>query len=257
LAEGPFRGYIVAVDTFVSVSDLHGDRQDRRAVKAFHTFVMDWKPKRRIFKGDLWDFRALRIGADTDEKTHSMKVDFDAGMKFLEWYRPQVFIRGNHDERLWDAVERDGLMKSGPIADYAAELVGRFDALAASLKIEVLPYNKRRGVWSEGGLKFTHGFDGMEPEKMAAMYGNVLYGHGHSILAAASPSHGDNRVARMTGCLCLLDLEYNRGQTKTLRQQHGWAYGAFLGGKRFAVQSCEVNAGSFSYAEKLKTVKVA
>jgi hypothetical protein len=247
----------VAVETFLSLSDFHGDRHDPVARKGVLGFKDEFKPRTTILKGDLWDFRALRIGADREEKMHSMEADFAAGLEFLEELQPQAFLLGNHDQRLWDAIEKDGLKKTGPICDLAKRLVGDFEKVAKALRLEVLPYDKRRGVWSRSGLKFVHGFDGMEPANMAAMYGNVLYGHGHTITSAFAPKVDSEAMARQTGCLCLKDMVYNRSQTKALRQQHGWAYGVFLGGKRFAVQQCELIDGHYSYAASLKTVRVA
>jgi hypothetical protein len=55
------------VETFVAASDFHGDRHDPAALKGFKSFVEDFKPALRWFLGDLWDFRAIRVGADADE----------------------------------------------------------------------------------------------------------------------------------------------------------------------------------------------
>lgn len=243
------------MESFVIASDFHGDRHDALAYKGFKLFVRDYQPKIKGFAGDLFDFRALRASAGEEEKRHSMTADFEAGMGFLEWYQPDFITLGNHDQRLYDAVEKDGLHKSGPIADYAATLIEKFEKLTSKIRTLVLPYDKRKGVWKYGGLKVVHGFDKMKPEAMAAVYGNVLYGHGHNITQAASPSE-ETRVARMVGCLCRKDMTYNRAQLGTLRQQHGWAYGAFLGSGRFGVVQAEMIDGQFSYAEKLKTVRV-
>ncbi len=244
----------MGMERFVAVSDLHGDRQDDAAVKAFKTMVDDFRPTVRIFMGDIWDLRAIRVGADKEEKMHSMKADFDAGMDFLTWFRPTAITLGNHDQRLWDLVEKDGLRKTGPLVDYAEELVGKFENLARKLKTIVLPYDKRKGVYKYNGQKFTHGFDGLDAANMAAIYGNVLYGHGHAIEMAPAPDSEDSRTARMVGCLCKLDLSYNRAQTKTLRQQHGWAYGAFLERNRTEIMQASVRHGQVVYADHLKLI---
>lgn len=31
-----------------------------------------------------------------------MRADYEAGVQFLEWYRPHHMLLGNHDNRLWD-----------------------------------------------------------------------------------------------------------------------------------------------------------
>jgi hypothetical protein len=244
----------MGMDSFVAGSDYHGDRRDITADKLFRSFVADFRPKFKVLPGDLWDFRALRSGAGEDEKVHSMKLDFEQGMEFFEWFQPDVFLLGNHDQRLWDAVQRDGLRKTGPIADYAGELIERFEKLAAKIGTRVLPYDKKKGVYRRNGLAFVHGFDNMTTAKMAATYGNVLYGHGHAIQVGAAPKDDEPAVARQIGSLCLTSMSYNRGQLKTLAQQNGWAYGAFLGKNRNAVMQATVTDDIAVYAERFKVV---
>jgi hypothetical protein len=246
----------MGMETFVAASDYHGDRRDSTADKLFRRFVADFKPKRRYFLGDLWDFRALRSGATEDEKKHSMKEDFERGLEFFQWYKPDVFLLGNHDQRLWDAVSKDGFFKTGPIADYAAELIERFDAAAEEIGTVILPYDKRKGVYRHNGQAMVHGFDNMVPMKMASTYGNVMYGHGHAIVVGASPDDEAAPVARQIGSLCLTDMDYNRGQLKTLAQQNGWAYGAHLDHKRNAVMQATVTGSSVVFAETFKTLAV-
>lgn len=242
----------MGMESFVSATDLHGDRQEKTAVSLLKDFVEAFRPKWRIFKGDLFDFRAFRTGASKEEKMHSMRADFKAGMEFLDWYDPDVFIMGNHDQRLFDAVEKDGLHKSGPIADLASILIEQFEK--ATKKVIVLPYDKRKGVWSYSGLKFTHGFDGLDAASMAAVYGNVIYGHGHAFESAPAPDHDGHRKAQMVGSLAQRDMTYNRAQTRTLRQQNGWAYGAFLGGRRHEVMPARIEQNQVVYAEHLKVL---
>jgi hypothetical protein len=243
--------------TFSFASDLHGDMQDAAAVRQFRGFVEDFKPKVRGFGGDLFDFRALRVGASPEERLESMRADFETGMAFLEWYRPTFLTLGNHDIRLWDRVAPSGLhRKGGPLVDYAEELIGKFDGLTKKLKTAVLPYDKRRGVWSRNGLRFTHGFDRNTAADMAQQYGNVLFGHGHRVEHHPGPpqGRGEPPMARMVGALCRLDLSYNRAQTRTLQQQHGWAYGAFLGKRKHHVMQAVRSGGRVMYAGDFKFV---
>jgi hypothetical protein len=57
----------MATETFAASSDFHGDRHDPVAGR-----VQDVRGGLQAdapwFLGDLWDFRALRVGADRDEK---------------------------------------------------------------------------------------------------------------------------------------------------------------------------------------------
>ena len=56
------------------------------------------------------------------------------------------------------------------------------------------------------------------------IYGNVVYGHAHSIDCYQTPGL-HQKEARCIGCLCNLDMEYAARNTGKLRWAHGWAYG--------------------------------
>ena len=90
----------------------------------------------------------------------------------------------------------------------------------------MLPYCKRRGVYKLGHATFIHGYGGgMYAAKNSAMiYGNVFQGHVHTVDRYTIPSL-EPREGRIIGCLCKLDMDYNRAHLATLRQCHGFAYG--------------------------------
>lgn len=209
-------------ERFVAAFDYHGDQRDKRTADAFLTFCKQWKPNLRIFGGDLWDFRPLRKKASDDEKRESMKRDFEMGMDFLKDFKPQFFIRGNHDERLWELAERDDGIRS----DYAREGILEVDKELKSMHCRMLPYHKRDGVLRIGHLKVLHGFFcGVYAARQHALtYGSCLFGHVHDITEHSIPGL-ERRVARCCGALCSTDLEYAARSPNTLRQANGWAYG--------------------------------
>ena len=209
-------------DKFVFVTDLHGDMQDKTAVRVFLEWLKDWQPKHKIFGGDLWDFRAMRHGASQEDKAETMQPDFDAGMMFLKEFKPDVLMRGNHDERLWDFAKH----KDGVVGDYSKTAVRQIEDHCRDKNINMLPWHKRHGIHKLGHLKMLHGIHfGMYAAKQhALLYGACLFGHTHSISSYAIPGL-ERRVGRDVGCLCLLDHEYNRATPASLRHAHGWAYG--------------------------------
>lgn len=211
-------------DKFIFSSDLHGDMADAGAVGAFHEFCKVWDPKKkaiRVFGGDLFDFRAIRKGASQEEKSESMRSDVEAGMMFLERYRPKHYLRGNHCERLWELAETTGVQ-----ADYAQYACMDIESKCKRLKINMLPYHKRHGILKIGHLKMLHGFaSGVNAARVTGIvYRSCLFGHIHAILEHSIPDL-DHCVARSVGCLCQLDMPYNARHVNTLRQAHGWAYG--------------------------------
>jgi hypothetical protein len=236
--------------SWMHATDLHGDKQDQRAVRAFKKHADLIQPDLRIFGGDIWDFRAWRKGADDREKRERVRRDFDAGMEFLRWYEPTHITLGNHDVRLWDQVQNDG-----PLADYAEDLIAEFTVLMKKLGTVVLPYDKRRGILRIGRMKFAHGFfNGVNAARqMAQAFGSVMFGHGHAIDVASSPSD-DRRAARMVGCLCQLDFQYNRAHVATLRQSHGWGYGVLFDNGDFHASQAELIHGKVVVAEGFKVL---
>lgn len=213
---------------FIVAGDVHGDMSDDKANAAFFKFCAQWRPEIRICAGDLWDFRPLRGKASEDEKRESMQADFDAGVEWFNKFRPQYFLRGNHDERLWECAE-----SGSPRADLAQILIhgGRLagvsvEGLMRRHKCTMLPYHKRDGVLRLGSLKVIHGFNSgvYATRQHALIYGSVLHGHTHTIDEHAIPGI-ERRVARSIGCLCRLDMDYNARQPQSLRHAHGWAYG--------------------------------
>jgi predicted phosphodiesterase len=212
----------MALIRFICASDNHGDMQDDKAVNVFFKFLEVWKPSLRIHLGDLWDFRPLRTGACDEERRETLRDDYKAGRKFFERFKPHYFLRGNHDERLWELAAK----VCGLPSDYARELIGEIEVMTAHHKCQVLPYHKRDGVLRIGHLKMIHGFYcGVYAARQTAMtYGSCLFGHTHVIDEHAIPGL-DRRVARGIGALCKLDMDYNARKPNTLRQAHGFSYG--------------------------------
>jgi len=169
---------------WVFSSDLHGDMQDPESVEAFLEFVEKFKPELKIFGGDLFDFRAIRRGATATERADSMAVDIEMGLKFLNDYRPHIFLRGNHDERLWDTAKYS---PDGLIRDHAEDGVRSISTKCKIIKCKMFPYDVNKGVYTLGKLKFVHGYHAgvMATKKHAEVFaesgGAVLHGHTHAI----------------------------------------------------------------------------
>jgi hypothetical protein len=207
--------------------DPHGDKQHEATNDVFFKFAAMWKPDIRICGGDVWDFRPLRKGACEAERKESMREDFAAGKKWLQrFFEPDAkrkfFLRGNHDERLWELAEDD----KGIFRDHASDGIREITTLNRQHGVNMLPYHKREGVLRIGHLKVLHGFYcGVTAARQHALtYQSCLFGHVHAIDEAAVPGL-DRRVSRCCGALCELDMDYNSRMPNTLRQAHGFAYG--------------------------------
>jgi predicted phosphodiesterase len=232
--------------------DNHGDQADPGAVKAFFEFKKAWKPDITIHGGDCFDLRALRKGASKDEEFEDVVPDVEAGLDFLRRLAPDVWLRGNHDERLLDAISG-----TNPLVRQFATLT--YTQIVQALgDCQILPYDKLLGVYHLGKLKVIHGYNaGITAARMAAqIYGSCLMGHIHAV-DAFSIAGLDRRIGRACGCLCKLSMPYNRGQAQTLRQQHGWAYGLVYPSGDFQVWQAECVAGQWAYPSEIRSVKHA
>lgn len=231
-------------------TDLHGDMQDKLAVRLFQAHCDKLAPDHRIFGGDLWDFRAWRDGADEVEKQDRVRADFDAGMEFIRWYQPQAITLGNHDIRMWDQVR-----KGGPMADLCEDLIAEFREYCRSIKCRVLPYDKRYGIYRLGKAKFAHGFYSgpNAARQMGTAYGTIQFGHVHSIDEQSCPA-AEDRAGRSVGCLCKLNFTYNRAHVAALRQQHGWAYGPVFDNGTFHVFQARIIRGKAVVSTKLEVI---
>jgi len=214
---------------FVVASDNHGDMADATATEALFAFIEDYKPEIRIHAGDNWDFRNLRKGASDDEKAASLEDDWDCGARFLERFlkggTTKVFLRGNHDERLWDFRES----ATGLLRDYAADGIKRVEGMIKRLGATMLPYDAELGIYELGKLTVIHGYHcGVGAARAHAnIYGNTIFGHVHTIESAPVASR-EPAEARSIGCLCRRDMGYINRKTAKLRWAQGWAYGVLF-----------------------------
>lgn len=222
------------IKKFIVCSDVHGDKQNKEAVRAFLDFNSKFKAEYRIFAGDLFDFRALRSKATPEERAESMLDDWNAGLDFLRKFNPDVILEGNHDFRLryWSETKR-GIEK-----DYAERGLKEFEK---ECKGKLLPYDKRKGLFKLGKLYFMHGFThGIGAcRKHASSYGNCIFGHTHAI-DQVTFENIERTTAYNIGCLCELDLGYNSATISTLRQAHGWAYGFVTENDQYVIQARKV-----------------
>ncbi len=239
---------------FVIGADNHGDMVDEVASKALLAFIADYKPQVRIHLGDAFDFRNLRKGASDEEKAASLQDDWDCGSDFLRAFydggKENHFLRGNHDERLWDlAGSAVGIMR-----DHANDGIKRYEGLIRKCRARMLPYDSRLGILRIGNLKAIHGYaSGRNAAAVhARVYRNVFFGHTHTIESCPVESDEGPREARGIGALCKIDMPYNQRQTNKLRHNNGWNFGVmFPDGTYQSWQSTRVG-DNFYAASNLK-----
>lgn len=243
---------------FVVVADSHGDMQDEATTAAVLEFNRCYKPQIRVHAGDAFDFRNLRKGASDEEKAASLEDDWAAGTDFLRAFfdggAENYFLRGNHDERLWDFQR----CATGLVRDYAHDGIKRVEQLVKKSRAQMLPYDAALGILRLGKLSILHGYHaGMGAcRQHAAIYGNCLFGHVHTIESSPVATL-EAAEARSIGCLCKRDMDYINKKTGKLRWGNGWAYGLlFPDGSYQLAQARKIN-GSFYVATNFQEIQAA
>lgn len=206
------------------VCDTHGAQVDEDAWRAALKFMRDWKPHIRIHGGDLLDLTPLRRRATPDEREASIVADLEAGLRILAEYRPHVFLRGNHDERLWDRLYDP----RGPVRDLAQLTLQKLAEVLARGKTIMLPYGPD-SVYELGDVRFVHGgtTGPYAARRHAACYGRCVFGHTHAYSLAVEARWPYNEIAYGVPCLCKRVPDYARSHLNALRCEHGWAYGLY------------------------------
>jgi predicted phosphodiesterase len=239
---------------FVVASDSHGDQIDATTETALLSFIADFKPQIRIHAGDVFDFRNLRRGASDDEKAHSLEDDWQMGSDFMRRFfdggKENHFLRGNHDERLWNFAHS----ATGLLRDYAHDGIARVEKLVAKSRARMLPYDSRLGVLKLGALKVIHGYAAGigAARKHAIVYRNVLFGHTHNCDVAGAESDEGVSEARGIGACCRLDMPYNAHQTGKLRHQNAFCYGLLFSDGTYQLNQAKKIDGRFYVASDFR-----
>jgi hypothetical protein len=207
---------------FIAGGDVHGDQQCPESNDVFFKFCDIWKPHIRICAGDVYDLRPLRHGASEDERHESMVADFTAGTAWLKRFRPDYFLLGNHDARLWELRDHG----KGVEADYAARGCSEIETLCDRMRCKMLPYDVRDGILKIGHAKFLHGFyTGMYAARQhAATFGSCMFWHVHYNDEHSIPGL-ERRVGRACAALCKLNMKYLQRKPGSLKHANGFAYG--------------------------------
>ncbi len=208
-----------------------------------------------ICSGDLFDFSPLRNGASLEDKSQSMAEDYRAGMRFARRLfangEQKHFLRGNHDERLWDLLFRS----EGVLRDFAEQKTREITKYLKRWGVKMLPYDARLGVLKIGKLQVIHGFkSGIGAAKQhATIYRSCVFGHTHSQDIVPVENLTGPALAMGTGCMCRIDMPYNARQTNKLRHQQGWVYGLIYPDGSYQAFQAKRVGGHFNIATHVKT----
>lgn len=194
----------MSLKRFLVAADNHGRLADPEAVAKLLKFAETWKPHYRIHLGDNWDFSPLRRGASQEEKADGIADDYQAGIEFLDAFRPNYLTLGNHDDRIWMHSTHcaDGILR-----ETCQKLAVESEAAFRKRGIKFVPYHVSRYLrMPEGGPKLIHGFRAtMYPAKAHyENWGECLHGHTHKP-DEYTARHVEGGQAFSVGCLASID----------------------------------------------------
>jgi predicted phosphodiesterase len=226
----------MAWQSFVCASDTHGELIDRKGKNSYQSYILQWikdhKPRWRFMLGDFIDAKAIRAGANAEDRSSSMREDCRAAIGFLRAFQPHKLTLGNHDQRLWLLAKSE---KDGLEVDYARQLARQFENEFEAMGTEWVEYDVKKG-WIEIGPRgansgpklMSHGyFSNMHPAKsMTQAAGtSTISGHTHAYdFWRQNNLAGDESY--VSGCGCQIAQEYNRTHARRLKHEHSFLAGS-------------------------------
>lgn len=223
-----------SLQRFVIFGDPHGDEIDPVVEAAFFSFLDDFKPDIVVNGGDNWNFAYLRRNASDKERAANAEADWQMGSEFflrvMAYGKQRFFLRGNHDERVYDAY-KNATREDSRIA--AEKGIKDIEKLVARRRVKMLPYNSRIGVLDHEGIRVVHGYaHGVGGARQHAVsYGTCVYCHTHATDVGSVERWPEPSIAFGTGCLTRIDQDYNKTQRNKLRHENAWVLGYTDGSK--------------------------
>ncbi len=214
----------------VAMGDNHGDLACEETLDGIMAFVERVRPKYRVHLGDNWDFRWARRGVDKDstEAREGVKEDLEAGIKWLERYKPTHFLFGNHDDRIRQIIHSTDSIKT---REDMQEIQDRIMRTLRKVGCKVIkPYNVKHGRVVIGPLTFIHGFSHgqnallKDARAFGSPGGGFTMGHLHRLEQLNNESF-EGGASWLCGCAMRIDsAEYAMRHSSTLRWQNGFMW---------------------------------
>jgi hypothetical protein len=216
----------MAFKKFLYCADSHGNLIHDESRRKLLKFASDFKPHYRIHGGDLWDFSPLRGGASPEDRAGGISEDYNAGIQFLDEYKPNMLTLGNHDDRIWQ-IGRDN--SNGVLREHCAELSKQTEIEFKRRKITWTPYIVGKYLrLPEGGPKFIHGFRSsmVSPAKLHhADWGSCIHGHVHKPDTYVA-THADGGLSMSSGCIGDIEkMHYADRYSSKMGWRQGFIYG--------------------------------
>lgn len=208
---------------FLACGCSHGELADPKALAAVLRFKAEWKPEFTAHLGDAIDCTAFRSGAKGGkDEAAAVPPDVFAGIEFLESLRPQVYLFGNHEDRLVNLSTHFNAI----VAGYASCILDEIRASSKKIKCQIVPYDYK-SFYQLGSFKLIHGtiYTENAARDHAEVWGNVIHAHNHRA-SMQTGRRTDNPIGVSVGAL--MDVR-KAGYAKNRKSTYAWSAGFAFG----------------------------
>lgn len=210
----------------LAVGCSHGIYADPKAVSAVLEFKRAFKPHTTIHLGDAIDATALRSGAKgTADESKPIDPDVDGGIEFLTRLEPNVFLWGNHEDRL----ARLSMHPSAIVAKVAGDIAKELHEACRKIKCQTVAYDGIYQGVTFGGYRYMHGvmYNESAPRDHAEAFGNCVFAHTHRTGVAVG-RRSDSPKGYCVGTLTRMGaMDYAKARRSTLSWSQGFVYGYY------------------------------
>lgn len=207
------------------VTDSHGNLCHRDRADEAWAIKHDFQPHLTVHLGDTWEFTALRRGASDSELNVDLQADLDAGIEFLERFRPSIVFEGNHCKRIRYLMRKP----DGRLAMLAGLVYSRMIEAIEGIGAEWVPFNSKTGQRKIGAHLCMHGYaHGINAiEKQRNVYRMpVIVGDGHK--SQMLPGKYGAAPSYMVGALLdFSKVEYDENTLAGVDRSHGILLGEY------------------------------
>ncbi len=209
---------------FLALGCSHGFLIDDKAADAVLTMQERLKPKLTVHLGDAFDTTAFRRGAHGAEASADVGFDMDSGLTFLKRLKPDVYLLGNHEDRIWQ-LQSDPCAK---VKELSSRLVDDIERACRAQKTRVIEYNYK-ARYQVADYSFLHGtvFGENCARDAAEMWGNCIFAHAHRA-GIGKGRRADNPTGYCVGHLMDVNsATYAKTRRSTLSWSQGFVWGEY------------------------------
>lgn len=206
------------------MSDLHDEYAHQPTLDRLYEYIDAVNPELRIDLGDVFDFPGLRKGCSKRDEFKGWKQPIEVGKRHIERARLTHYIRGNHCQRVYEALESmSGLERYG-----AMKAIEDIEDVFKKIGTHTTRWginSQHSGLLRIGQQGFCHGYgsgDSVWKDMAAAYCQNIMFGHIHAFGNYTSKNIYRHRSR---SCASLADnrkMKYQLGQKGALCHESGF-----------------------------------